>query len=187
MGLASSKAKSDLGGIMYCSSCGRQLKGVESFCSMCGSTTLSSPSLVEEQVHNELHQGSYYGEESEKVNPWVTFFTKQGDFNGRANRAEFWVGFAYFMAWSFASLFLIGFFAAISEVLAGLSALLILASGVYLIYLSIVLYIRRFQDMSQSGLLVLLNLIPFIGWIVFLFLGIKGSDPTNKYGPPRIS
>jgi uncharacterized membrane protein YhaH (DUF805 family) len=172
---------------MYCSSCGSQLTGVESFCSMCGSTTLSSPSLAEEQVQNDGYQGGYYGQESEKVNPWSTFFTKQGDFNGRANRAEFWVGFAYVIAWSFASLFFIGFFVAISDALTGLFSLFVLASGVYLTYLSVVLYIRRFHDMSQSGLLVLLYLIPFIGWIVFLFMGIKGSDPVNKYGSPRIS
>lgn len=171
---------------MYCSSCGSQLTGVESYCSMCGSTTLNSPALAEDPSQDP-GESVFYPDEPEKVNPWETFFTKQGDFKGRANRAEFWVGFAYAIGWSIAAIFILGFFAVISELLAGLAAILILLSGVYLIYLSIVLYIRRFHDMSQSGLLVLLYLVPFVGWIVFFFMGIKGSDPANKYGAPRIS
>lgn len=172
---------------MYCSSCGGQLSGVESFCSICGSTTMSSPSLVEDPTQNFSSSGDYQFDEPQKVNPWETFFTKQGDFKGRANRAEFWVGAAYVVAWSFILFFLIGFSVAISEVLAGLVALAGLASGVYLIYLSIILYIRRFHDMSMSGLWILLYLIPFVGWVIFFIQGIKAPVPANQYGPPRVS
>lgn len=149
---------------------------------------MSSPSLVEDQGQYPAGQESYYSNGNlQKVNPWETFFTKQGDFQGRANRAEYWAGAAYAVAWSLVSFFVIGFLTVISDVLASLAAILMLLSGAYLIYLTVVLYIRRFHDMSQSGFLILLYLIPFAGWVLFFFMGIKGSDPENKYGEPRIS
>lgn len=174
-------------GRVYCSSCGAQLSGVGSFCSICGSKTMSTPSQVEDPKQNFSSSSDYQLGEPKRVNPWETFFTKQGDFKGRANRAEFWVGAAYLVAWSFVLFFLIGISVAISEVLAGLVALAGLASGVYLVYLSIVLYIRRFHDMSMSGLWILLYLLPFAGWVIFFIQGIKAPAPANQFGPAYIS
>ena len=172
---------------MYCSSCGGQLSGVESFCSMCGETTLSGTSLKEGQGSGFETSPVSHNDYPERVNPWATFFTSQADFKGRANRAEYWVGAAYIVAWTFVSFLILGIFTAISDVLSGLFALILLASFLYLLYLTLVLYIRRFHDMSMSGLWILLYLVPFAGWIVFFVLGIKGSDPENQYGAPRIS
>lgn len=173
---------------MYCSNCGGQLTGVESFCSICGSTTMSKQPVVEESQSAFQYSAEEAGTQAEKVNPWETFFTKQADFKGRANRAEYWVGVAYSFGWTFASLFLIG----VATVLLGDASfaflmLLISASWFYLLYLSIVLQIRRLHDMSASGFVLLLFLLPLAGLIFFFVFGIRGSDPPNQYGPPRIS
>ena len=47
------------------------------------------------------------------------------------------------------------------------------------------LFIRRLHDIGHSGLLLLLLLVPIIGW-VFLFYLIfkKGENRVNSYGPP---
>jgi len=45
--------------------------------------------------------------------------------------------------------------------------------------------IRRWHDLNQSGFLVLLNLIPFVGLITFIIhLFFPGTQGPNKYGSP---
>ncbi|HEY4964518.1 MAG TPA: DUF805 domain-containing protein [Candidatus Saccharimonadales bacterium] len=50
---------------------------------------------------------------------------------------------------------------------------------------SISLYVRRFHDLNQSGLLTFLTLIPFLGTLVFIYLLFApGNTSQNKYGLP---
>lgn len=50
------------------------------------------------------------------------------------------------------------------------------------------LMIRRLHDFNQSGWWVLISLIPIINILFFLFLLFKkGTEDSNKYGPPVIS
>lgn len=60
----------------------------------------------------------------------------------------------------------------------------ILALVVWVIGIS--LSVRRFHDLNQSGWLVLINIIPLVGWLITLImLGfMPGDQGENKYGPP---
>jgi uncharacterized membrane protein YhaH (DUF805 family) len=52
------------------------------------------------------------------------------------------------------------------------------------LWIHLVAQIRRFHDIGQSGLLVLLNLVPCASFIIWLFLMIaRGDAGANMYGP----
>jgi uncharacterized membrane protein YhaH (DUF805 family) len=98
---------------------------------------------------------------------------------GRANRKEFWM-FA-----------LAGFI--ISVVLSMLATIPILgvifriasfAFGLITIIPSIAVRVRRLHDTNKSGKLMLLLLIPLVGWIIVIVFYVKEGTPgENKYGP----
>lgn len=60
----------------------------------------------------------------------------------------------------------------------------ILALIVWIIGIS--LSVRRFHDLGYTGWLVLINVIPLVGWLITLvMLGfMPGDQGANKYGPP---
>lgn len=60
----------------------------------------------------------------------------------------------------------------------------ILALIIWLIGLS--LSVRRFHDLNKSGWWLLINIIPFIGWLItFVMLGfMPGDQGSNNFGPP---
>lgn len=48
----------------------------------------------------------------------------------------------------------------------------------------VILTIRRLHDIGLSGWVVLISLIPFLGFLLVLFLLFKRGEPlTNRYGP----
>lgn len=52
------------------------------------------------------------------------------------------------------------------------------------IYIGIVINIRRLHDLNYSGWYILLNLIPIVNIVVFLWLLIgEGTQDKNTYGP----
>lgn len=54
-----------------------------------------------------------------------------------------------------------------------------------LLYSSVVLDVKRSHDRNRSGLFVLLELLPIIGWVwVFVELGLLDGTPgPNRFGP----
>lgn len=61
--------------------------------------------------------------------------------------------------------------------------LLILVAWLVATVVSVFAGIKRLHDFDQSGWLILLNLIPFVGFILLLVLLFKGSSPgLNQYG-----
>ncbi len=101
-----------------------------------------------------------------------TCFSKYADFNGRASRSEFW--------WWALFVFLVNAgLSFVSEMLSGLFSLAVL-----LPYLAVAA--RRLHDTDRSGWLLLLNLIPLIGWIVLLVFYIQEGKEPNRFGPPSV-
>ena len=90
-------------------------------------------------------------------------FIKWNDFNGVANRPQYW--------WYVLALFIV------NVVLGLFSDKLQLLLALVTIVPSIAIGIRRMRDIGQSGWWLLINLIPFIGWIVFIILA---AQPTKK-------
>ena len=99
---------------------------------------------------------------------WVT--KKYTNFSGRAKRKEFWI---------FALVY------CVLSIVMGmkhepLNMLLVLALFVPFLAVNV----RRLHDIGKSGWLVLINLVPIIGWIYYLYLMIKDSTlGENQYGP----
>jgi uncharacterized membrane protein YhaH (DUF805 family) len=114
---------------------------------------------------------------------------RYAEFDGRSTRKEFWL----FQLIPFA--ILCGMFVAVlggSEYdgpgLVGTLAIIVGIIGLLgLIIPQIAVQVRRFHDQNLSGLLALLNLIPYLGGlIVFVFMLLDGTKGENKFGPdPR--
>ena len=96
------------------------------------------------------------------------------NFEGRATRAEFWWFFLFNVI---VSVVLNIFGPKIGGTLSGIWSLAIL-----LPYLG--LSVRRLHDINKSGWLMLLGLIPIIGWIILIYWWAQPGDTSeNQYGP----
>jgi len=90
------------------------------------------------------------------LNSYITCITKYADFSGIGKRIEYWPFFLVN--------FLIGF------VLSFLLPLLSTIYGLLLLIPSLAAGARRLHDTQKSGWFQLLWLVPFVGWIVVLYL-----------------
>ncbi|KQY90269.1 DUF805 domain-containing protein [Pelomonas sp. Root1444] len=85
-----------------------------------------------------------------------TCFSKYADFSGRAGRSEYW--------WF--ALFLIGLYIVVSRLSTVAYWVVVLATFLP----SLASAVRRLHDTGRSGWWLLLNLVPFIGFIIVLVL-----------------
>jgi uncharacterized membrane protein YhaH (DUF805 family) len=98
---------------------------------------------------------------------------------GRAGRKEFWM----FVLAIFIINMVLGMLVII-PVLGIIAGIVSFAFGLVTIIPSITVGVRRLHDTNKSGWLMLLFLIPIIGWIpVLVFYIMKGTPGENKYGP----
>lgn len=100
-----------------------------------------------------------------------TCFKKYVDFNGRAARPEFW----WFVLFQIVVSAVLGI---VSQQLQGLAGLVMLLPG-------LAVGARRLHDINKSAWLMLLWLIPILGWIVLIYWAAQPGDAAaNKYGEP---
>lgn len=96
------------------------------------------------------------------------------NFEGRANRAEFWWFFLFNVI---VSIVLNLFGPKVGGILSGIWSLAILLP-------TLGVGARRLHDINKSGWLLLLALIPLVGQIILIIWWAKEGDPTeNQYGP----
>jgi uncharacterized membrane protein YhaH (DUF805 family) len=97
-----------------------------------------------------------------------TCFSKYADFDGRAQRSEYW--------WFILFIILAGIvLSAISNTIGMLFSLATLVP-------SIAAAARRLHDTNRSGWLQLIALIPLIGWIILIYLlAQEGSTGSNRF------
>ena len=117
----------------------------------------------------------------------TVFRNKYATFSGRASRSEYW--------WSYLGLFvasislqIIGFvgliaLGSINESL-GLLVLLVVFAGIFALFIpSLAVNVRRLHDTGKSGWMLLIVLIPCIGFILWLVWMIEEGQPhVNAYG-----
>jgi uncharacterized membrane protein YhaH (DUF805 family) len=97
-----------------------------------------------------------------------TCFRKYATFEGRAVRSEFW--------WFFLFTFLASAAAGIvSDALSGLFSLAVLLP-------SLAVGARRLHDVDKSAWLLLLWLVPVIGWIILFIWAAQPAKEPNRYG-----
>ncbi|MBC7379425.1 MAG: DUF805 domain-containing protein [Burkholderiaceae bacterium] len=100
-----------------------------------------------------------------------TCFKNYATFTGRASRPEFWWFFLFQLLVSLAT-------SMVSDILNGLAMLALLLPG-------LAVGARRLHDIGKSAWLLLLWLIPLIGWVILIVWACQKSDPAgNVYGPP---
>lgn len=101
------------------------------------------------------------------------------NFSGRSSRSEYW----WYALFLFILNFVLGFIlnAIFSQ---GTASIISGIVGLALFLPGLGLSVRRMHDIGNSGWWVLINLIPVIGWIYFIYLAAKDSVPTpNQWGP----
>lgn len=105
---------------------------------------------------------------------------KYAQFDGRAGKTEFWQYILVYIVIGAALSMLsnifggVGFLRMLFMILSALVSLALLIP-------SIAVSVRRMHDIGKSGSWVLVNLIPFVGFIWFIILAIKESDGPNQY------
>ena len=98
--------------------------------------------------------------------------TQYATFTGRASRSEFW-WFALFQ------LLVCAGGQIISQVLGGLLSLALLLP-------ILAVTARRLHDIGKSGWLMLIGLIPLIGWLLLIYWYVQPSaEGANDYGETR--
>ena len=121
------------------------------------------------------------------MNYYLMVLKKYAVFDGRAQRAEYWYFFLFNIIISIILSILgkaIGVFnITIGTVGSEINILSLLYSLAVLIP-GLAVSVRRLHDVSKSGWMILISLIPLIGTIWILVLTIRDSTPgENKYGP----
>jgi uncharacterized membrane protein YhaH (DUF805 family) len=104
------------------------------------------------------------------------------NFSGRASRPEFW--------WYTLGAFIIGVIASIIDQVMGfqgpedsIGTIGLIVALAHLLP-GFAIGIRRFHDQGKSGWMILICLIPFLGFLIYLFMMAQpGDDFDNEYGP----
>jgi uncharacterized membrane protein YhaH (DUF805 family) len=100
-------------------------------------------------------------------------------FTGRARRKEYWMFCLFYI--------IIGIAIAVVESVMGLStAFGGPISSLYSLALflpSLGVAVRRLHDTGRSGWWILINIVPILGWLVFLYFMVQDSQSgANKWG-----
>ena len=110
---------------------------------------------------------------------YLKVIKKYADFNGRADRREFWM----FVLCNFIVVIVLSILGVIPvlgilfKIISGLYGLAVLIPG-------LAVSARRLHDTDRTALFLLLALIPVVGTIVLLvFCVAEGTAGDNKYGP----
>lgn len=106
---------------------------------------------------------------------------KYAQFNGRANKTEFWQYVLVYFLISIALSLLMSIFGGV-KILRVLFMILNVIVMLALIIPSLAVSVRRMHDIGKAGGWILINLIPLIGLIWFILLAIKDSEPgANRF------
>lgn len=120
------------------------------------------------------------------IEAYKRFFSNYVNFEGRANRAEYWLIVLWNIIITFLCLFL-GAMMFSAQDFTSISIGLVLI-GIYdlvTIIPSISLTVRRLHDSDKTGWLCLIALIPYVGVLIVLVLTLlEGTKGPNKYGEP---
>jgi uncharacterized membrane protein YhaH (DUF805 family) len=125
--------------------------------------------------------------EGKTMNWYLTVLKRYAQFEGRAQRAEYW----YFVLFNLIISFVIGFVDGLTGTFdpeTGFGLLGVVYALAVLIP-SITVGVRRLHDTGRSGWWLLIGLIPIIGAIVLIIFFVQDSQPDeNTYGPnPKMS
>jgi uncharacterized membrane protein YhaH (DUF805 family) len=111
------------------------------------------------------------------------FFAKYAQFSGRASRSEYWWVALFFFLVSFVLNTLVT--AVGTDSFGELNGFGVVLSLVLFVFAlgtlvpSLAVAVRRLHDVNLSGWMLLLGLIPFVGWIVLIVLTVLPPKPEG--------
>jgi len=117
----------------------------------------------------------------------TVFRTKYATFSGRASRSEYWWAYlGYFVIATVLQIFAIigGIILIDAGELALLPTLIAIVGIVAMIIPTIAVSVRRMHDTGKSGWMLLILIIPCIGFILWIVWMVEdGQAHDNAYGP----
>jgi uncharacterized membrane protein YhaH (DUF805 family) len=110
---------------------------------------------------------------------------KYAEFNGRARRNEYWMYVLFNILLTIVGYAIIGIGVAAESMIIGvIGYIVLLIIGLGLLIPSLAVAVRRLHDTNKSGWMLLLGLVPFVGFIILLIiLATEGTKGPNNYGP----
>ncbi len=117
-------------------------------------------------------------------------------FQGRTNRAKFWLVALALLVIEFIVLGVLGGSAAMSDdpqqALASLgpvAGIVLVIFGLAVTWITIAVGIKRFHDRNKSGVWILIIFVPVIGglWYLIECGFLKGTPGPNDYGPDPLA
>ncbi|MBN1989515.1 MAG: DUF805 domain-containing protein [Bacteroidales bacterium] len=114
------------------------------------------------------------------MNWYLKVLKQYADFSGRARRKEYWMFVLFNIIFAFAAIILDNVLGIAYSGYGPIYGLYMLA----MLIPSIAVGVRRLHDISKSGWMILVGLIPLVGAIWLLILFVMDSKPgANEYGP----
>lgn len=104
-----------------------------------------------------------------------TVFGKYATFDGRAGRSEFWY-------WALFTFLVSLVFNVLSMYVASSLGYVGNLFSLATIIPSVAVGARRMHDIGKSGWWQLVNLVPVLGWLYFIYLAAQPSGSANAYG-----
>ena len=175
---------------MFCHKCGSKIKDGTKFCPKCGTMLSNRGSKKKEMLNTNVQQLKTKIEHSGfniislyKKYYLDTIRNKFALFKGKATRKEFW----YFTLFDFATLFALFLFDVILVKIVGARSSIYTFYNILgflflfgLLIPRIAIGVRRLHDVNMSGWFYLVNLIPYLGIILFLWAAVQPSRSSNS-------
>jgi uncharacterized membrane protein YhaH (DUF805 family) len=130
-----------------------------------------------QQDYNQQQRGYLQGGPVDFQGAIRQQFENVMNFSGRASRSAYW--------WYALALFIVSIVLEIFSAVVGSSALTLLIGLVMIVVglSGLSVGVRRLHDSDKSGWMILLGLIPFVGWIIVIILMVlPGTPGPNRFG-----
>lgn len=115
--------------------------------------------------------------DSSFVDCWTRFWRKYAAFTGRASRSEFWFAF---VGNAVIVIFLYLVVGSTSNGPGQVAALTLFVFQIGVVLPTLAIIARRLHDANMSGWLILVGLVPFLGWIILLGMACMPSDARGR-------
>ncbi len=113
---------------------------------------------------------------------WFTYciFNKYADFKGRARRAEYW---SFTLIHTIINVSLSFLIALIGDLAFTVFCIMLLLFGLVTFMPGLAVGARRLHDIGLSGLWLLLDWLPLLHLVLFVFLVKDSVQEDNRFGP----
>ena len=113
------------------------------------------------------------------IEAYKLFWKNFANFNGRARRRDYWL--AYLANVIIAVVLMV--LPMLVEPLAIVFAILSIVFGLAILVPMLAISWRRLHDIGKSGVWYFIMFVPIVGFIWYIILLCKDSEPDNQYSP----